>query len=97
MPKIVRNTVISAALKTKLLEICGSEENIEQMASLDWAFVNGEHEYTGGLDLSHQIAFLNLVLSRISFEDVFDYQGCEARGVLRDIPNFVGTNRCVSS
>jgi len=87
MPEIFRKRVVSAALKKSLLEICGSEENMRKLEGIHWAFVEGKHEYSCDLNLSQQIAFLKLVLSRISTEEVHDSQGIEVRGALRwDIP-----------
>lgn len=80
MPKIVRMNITSAALKKRLLEICGSEENMRKLESMDWAFVKGEHDYSGELDLSQRLVFLKLVLSRISIKEAVDCQGFEVRG-----------------
>ena len=70
MPEIYRQSVVSATLKKSLLKICGSEENMRKLEGISWAFVEGEHGYTGDLSLSQQIAFLKVVLSRISTKDL---------------------------
>jgi hypothetical protein len=54
------------AVKKQILEVCGSLGKARKLASLAWGFVMGEHQYNGDLDLSQQIAYLELVMARIS-------------------------------
>lgn len=84
IPKIVRKSITTAALKRKLVEICGSEDIVWKIRSLNWDFIAGERLYDGELDLSQQIASLELVLERIFTEFASDEQGCEVRGGLAD-------------
>lgn len=87
MPKIASKSITSAALKKELLEICGSEENVREFDSMEWAFINRGDTYSGRLNLSQRIAFLKLALSRISTDEAVDCQGMEVRGIMTgDIP-----------
>jgi hypothetical protein len=72
MPTIFRKSVTTAEVKNKLLQICGSEDDFRKLEGLDWGFVQDEHRYHGILDLSRQIAFLELVLHRIPAEYTID-------------------------
>jgi len=64
LPKIVNRSIVSAAPKTKILQTCRSEQNMRELEDLDWAFIARNHQYRGNLDLSHQIAFLELAIGR---------------------------------
>jgi len=64
MPKVARKSLTSVGLRSQLLKICGSENKFRNLTSLDWTFVNESQEYHGNLNVSQQIAFLELVLSR---------------------------------
>lgn len=90
IPEIIMRSVTTSKLKNRLLSICGSEDNFRELEGLDWEFVMGEHGYDGDLDLSQQIAYLELVLERISTEVVSDDEGCAVEGaLLQDIPFLV--------
>lgn len=77
MPRVVRKSITTASLKRRLLAICGSENKFRHLAGLDWAFVKGDHNYTGRLDLDQQIAFLELSLGQIAKGIKYDSQGRE--------------------
>ena len=84
MPKLVMKSVTTPHVKNKLREICGSEDNFQELEGLDWGFVKGDYGYNGDLDLSQQIAFLELELGRISTEYEEDEQGFEVEGAERE-------------
>lgn len=75
LPMLFSKSVTTAEVKNKLLKICGSEDNFRKLEGLDWEFVQGHHEYHGPLDLSQQIAYLNLVLDRLLPEYKVDGHG----------------------
>ena len=66
MPKIVRKSIITFRLKESLIGIFQSEENFWMIKDLNWQFVVGKSQCKGDLDLSQQVAFLKLVLGRVS-------------------------------
>jgi hypothetical protein len=77
MPRVVRKSITTASLKRRLLAICGPENKFRHLVGLDWAFVTGDHDYTGRLDLDQQIAFLELSLGQIAKGIKYDSQGRE--------------------
>jgi len=68
IPKLVKKSVTTAKSKRGILDICGSEDKFQKLASLDWAFVKGDKAYNGVLSLSQQIAFLKLAVGQIASE-----------------------------
>jgi len=68
IPKLVKKSVTTAKTKNGILDICGSEDKFQKLASLDWAFVKGDKAYNGVLSLSQQIAFLKLAVGQIASE-----------------------------
>jgi len=67
IPRIVKKSIVTATAKGQILEIhSGREENARQLASMHWEFVTGPHPYEGNLDLPRQIAYLELIVARIS-------------------------------
>jgi hypothetical protein len=61
---IRRNSITTANIKRRLLEICGSEENLLQLKGLTYDFVFGEGEYSGALNQSQLLSFLEMALER---------------------------------
>jgi hypothetical protein len=64
IPTVIRNSITTANIKKRLLGICGSEDNFQQLNGLDRDFVNGRHEYYGSLNQSQLISFLEMALER---------------------------------
>jgi hypothetical protein len=60
MPTIIKKSITTLELKERLIQICRSENGFRHLKGLDWEFVKGDYKYTGKLDLSQQIAFLEL-------------------------------------
>lgn len=75
MPTIFRKSITTREVKNNLLEICGSEDDFQKLEGLDMEFVENKHEYSGPLDISQQIAFLELVLDRTLAEYRLDSHG----------------------
>jgi hypothetical protein len=75
LPAIFRKSVTTAEVKKKLLKICGSEDDFQKLDGLDSDFVEGGKKYGGPLDLSQQIAYLNLALDRLLPKYTIDGHG----------------------
>lgn len=88
-PKIFRNGVVSLTLRNQLLDICVSDENLDSLMSFDWECALGNCRYRGNLTTFQQIRFLQLVLSRISLDVVFDCQRNEVQGHLVNDVSFL--------
>jgi len=49
------------------MRICQSDKSLRDLTDLDWQFVEGDHDHRGSLNISQQVAYLELVLSRTRF------------------------------
>ena len=91
MPIVIRRSVVTTKTKDMLIDICGSEDNFQALAGLDFKYIQGEHTYSGSLDLYQQLSFLELMLARLSADfDTHCIQGCSiyecGDGVEEDMP-----------
>jgi len=86
MPLFAKKSITTLNLKNSILDICQLEENFTELVTLNMPFVDREegHIYQGNLDLAQQIAYLKLVLSRISTTLEFDSYGIRMQGWERD-------------
>lgn len=66
MPTVIRKSITTRRTKNRLLAICGSDDDFLALVGLDWGFVEGRHEYSGSLDLSQQLDYLELVIERVT-------------------------------
>ena len=66
LPTIIRKSITTAKIKKRLLGICGSKDNFEQLNGLDIDFAIGRHEYHGSLNSSQPITFIEMALERVS-------------------------------
>lgn len=75
-PVVVKKIITTANVKRRLLQICGSEDNLRALGGLNWNFVAGMDTYHGSLTYSQQILFLELVMDMIS---VVCHQVCKGK------------------
>lgn len=69
LPIIIRKSITTAKSKTKLLAICGSEDNFTALLDLDWKFVEGK-TYNSSLSLYQQLGYAELILERVTADIV---------------------------
>ena len=77
MPIVIRRSIVTTKTKDMLIDICGLEDNFHAFSGLDFEYIEGQHKYSGSLDLYQQLSFLELMLARLSADfDTHCIQGC---------------------
>lgn len=77
MPIVIRRSVVTTKTKDMLIDICGSEDNFQALTGLGWEYVQGQHKYSGSLDLYQQLSCLELMLAKLSADfDARCVSGC---------------------
>lgn len=70
IPTVIRKSITAANIKKQLIDICGSEDNLRQFPGRPSGSIRNGMRYHGSLDLEQEIAYLELVLTRMPTEGV---------------------------